>query len=144
MTKTLLFQTMLWLFTKCWIWQHCWNWVQLHLQTLQSKSELTQKDFVVLYPGQHLKGFGLASLSGACRGFMPPRLNTNKQVHSLFFVFLPKYLSAYLCMHITSFAMYWDWKKIHVIHKMNSTIPNADIMTWSKVKINSSPIHSWN
>jgi hypothetical protein len=50
MTKKLLFQTMFWLFTKCWIQQHCWNCVQHHLQTLQSKAKLTQKDFVVLYP----------------------------------------------------------------------------------------------
>ena len=41
---------MFWSFTKCWIWQQCWNCVQRHLQTLQSKAELTQKDFVVLYP----------------------------------------------------------------------------------------------
>ena len=32
--------------------------VQCHLQTLQSKTELTQKDFVVLYPASygHVKG----------------------------------------------------------------------------------------
>ena len=30
--------------------KHCWNCVQRHLQTLQSKAELSQKDFVVLYP----------------------------------------------------------------------------------------------
>ena len=49
MNKTLLFQTMFWLLTNCWIWQQCWNCVQRHLQTLRSKPELTQEDFVVLF-----------------------------------------------------------------------------------------------
>jgi hypothetical protein len=30
--------------------------------------------------GRHLKGFGLASLSGARRGFMPPRLKTKQEL----------------------------------------------------------------
>ena len=42
--------TMFWSFTKSWIWQQSWNCVQCHLQILQSKAELTQKDFVVHYP----------------------------------------------------------------------------------------------
>ena len=41
---------MFWSFTKCWIWQQCRNCVLRHLQTLQFKAELIQKDFVVLYP----------------------------------------------------------------------------------------------
>ena len=47
-----MFQTIFWLFIKCWIQQHCWNCVQHQLRTLQSKAELVQKDFIVLYPAK--------------------------------------------------------------------------------------------